>query len=149
MVKGKVQEKVEKILFAAAKKLGNPRLATLATRVRLDAFSKVTESIDGMVKDLKKEKADDIKMKDFCVEEINNNERAQELKARDIDGLDAKIADLAATIDQLAKEIAALQAEVAEMQKQLKRAGEDREAENADFQTTVSDQRATQKLLTS
>ena len=52
---------------------------------------------------------------------------AQELKARDIDGLDAKIADLAATIDKLAKEIAALQAEVAEMQKQLKRAGEDRE----------------------
>ena len=52
---------------------------------------------------------------------------AQELKARDIDGLDAKIADLTATIDKLAKEIAALQAEVAEMQKQLKRAGEDRE----------------------
>merc|ERR1719409_978201 len=100
-------------------------LATLATRVRLDAFTKVTESIDGMVKDLKKEKADDIKMKDFCVEEINNNERAQELKQRDIEGLDAKIADLTP----------------------LKRAGEDREAENADFQTTVSDQRATQKLL--
>merc|ERR1719331_3052523 len=143
----KVQEKVEKILFAAAKKLGNPRLATLATRVRLDAFSKVTESIDGMVKDLKKEKADDIKMKDFCVEEINNNERAQELKERDIEGLDAKIADLAATIDQLAKEIAELKASIAEMQVQLKRAGEDREAENADFQTTVADQRATQKLL--
>ena len=52
---------------------------------------------------------------------------AQELKARDIEGLDAKIADLTATIDKLAKEIAALQAEVAEMQKQLKRAGEDRE----------------------
>ena len=35
----------------------------------------VTEQIDGMVKDLKKEKADDIKHKDYCVEEINNNER--------------------------------------------------------------------------
>jgi hypothetical protein len=144
----KVQEKAEKILFAAAKKFGNPKLATLATRVRLDAFGKVTESIDGMVKDLKKEKADDIKMKDFCVEEINNNERAQELKQRDIEGLDAKIADLTALIDQLTKDIAALQASIADMQTQLKRAGEDREAENADFQTTVSDQRATQKLLT-
>jgi hypothetical protein len=143
----KVQDKAEKILFAAAKKFGNPKLATLATRVRLDAFGKVTESIDGMVKDLKKEKADDIKMKDFCVEEINNNERAQELKQRDIEGLDAKIADLTALIDQLTKDIAALQASIADMQTQLKRAGEDREAENADFQTTVSDQRATQKLL--
>merc|ERR1719194_322859 len=148
----KVEDKrvtaAEKLLFTAAKKLGNPRLAALASRVRLDAFSKVTEQIDGMVKDLKKEKADDIKQKDYCVEELNNNERAQELKARDIEGLDAKIADLTATIDKLAKEIAALQAEVAEMQKQLKRAGEDREAENADFQTTIADQRATQKLLT-
>merc|ERR1719331_524283 len=144
----KVQEKAEKILFAAAKKFGNPKLATLATRVRLDAFTKVTEQIDGMVKDLKKEKADDIKMKDFCVEEINNNERAQELKQRDIEGLDAKIADLTALIDQLTKDIAALQASIADMQTQLKRAGEDREAENADFQTTVADQRATQKLLT-
>merc|ERR1719305_1023512 len=148
----KVEDKrvnaAEKLLFTAAKKLGNPRLAALASRVRLDAFGKVTEQIDGMVKDLKQEKADDIKQKDYCTEELNNNERAQELKARDIEGLDAKIADLTATIDKLAKEIAALQAEVAEMQKQLKRAGEDREAENADFQTTIADQRATQKLLT-
>merc|ERR1719261_1777045 len=101
-----------------------------------------------MVTALKKEKADDVKMKDFCVDAINKNERAQELKQRDIEGLDAKIADLAATIDQLAKDIAALKASIADMQTQLKRAGEDREAENADFQTTVSDQRATQKLLT-
>ena len=33
------------------------------------------------------------------------------------------------------------------MQVQLKRAGEDREKENKEFQTTVADQRATQKLL--
>merc|ERR1719183_1743557 len=136
------------MLYAAAAKFGNPKFSAIASRIKLAAFGKLIEDIDGMVKDLKQEKADDIKQKDYCTEELNNNERAQELKARDIDGLDAKIADLASTIDQLAKEIAALQAEVAEMQKQLKRAGEDREAENADFQTTISDQRATQKLLT-
>merc|ERR1719238_795027 len=34
------------------------------------------------------------------------------------------------------------------MQVQLKRAGEDREKENKEFQMTVADQRATQKLLT-
>ena len=32
---------------------------------------------------------------------------------------------------------------------QLKRAGEDRELENSDFQKTIADQRATKKLLTS
>ena len=40
-------------------------------------------------------------------------------------------------------------AQVAEMNTQLKRAGEDREAENSDFQTVVADQRATKKLLNS
>merc|ERR1719271_1994671 len=40
-----------------------------------------------------------------------------------------------------------LQAKIADLQTQLKRAGEDREAENSLFQTTVADQRATQKLL--
>ena len=41
----KVEDKrvtaAEKLLFTAAQKLGNPRLAALASRVRLDAFSKV------------------------------------------------------------------------------------------------------------
>merc|ERR1719230_1595584 len=52
------------------------------------------------------------------------------------------------TIDTLAKAIETLKAEVAEMQVQMKRAGEDREKANKDFQMTVADQRATQKLLT-
>merc|ERR1712151_672600 len=38
--------------------------------------------------------------------------------------------------------------EIAEMQVQLKHAGEDREKQNKEFQTTVADQRETQKLLT-
>merc|ERR1719271_1716445 len=40
-----------------------------------------------------------------------------------------------------------LQAKIADLQTQLKRAGEDKEKENSLFQTTVADQRATQKLL--
>merc|ERR1719356_1466662 len=52
------------------------------------------------------------------------------------------------TIDQLTKAIDTLKAEIAEMQVQLKRAGEDREKQNKEFQTTVADQRETQKLLT-
>ena len=43
------QEKAEKLLFAAAKKTGNPRLAALASRVRLDGFGKLVDDIDGMV----------------------------------------------------------------------------------------------------
>merc|ERR1719146_179749 len=52
-------------------------------------------------------------------------------------------------IEELTKAIAALEAEIAEMQVQLKRAGEDREMENNDFQKTIAEQRETQNLLTS
>jgi len=141
------REQAAKILTAAATKFGTPQLAALATRVKLAAFAKVIEDIDGMVVDLKKEKADDIKQKDFCVEELNQNERETELKSRDIDALGANEDMLKENIDQLTADIARLMKEIAEMQTQLKRAGEDREAENSDFQMTVSDQRATQKLL--
>merc|ERR1711896_115944 len=46
------------LLSAAAHKLESPRLATLAVKVRLDAFEKVKKSIDDMVAALLKEKAD-------------------------------------------------------------------------------------------
>merc|ERR1719161_401330 len=51
------------------------------------------------------------------------------------------------TIDELTKAIDTLKAEIAEMQVQLKRAGEDREKQNKEFQATVADQRETQKML--
>merc|ERR1712226_1368050 len=67
---------------------------------------------------------------------------------REKQDLIAKIEDLELTIKTLTEEIEALKAQIAEMQVQLKRAGEDREKENKEFQMTVADQRETQKLLT-
>jgi len=137
-----------KLLSAVAHKMQNPRLATLAVRVRLDAFTRVKKAIDDMVAQLLKEKEDEIKHKDFCVDEFNTNELQTEKKERAKQDLTAKIEDLELTIKQLTEAIDTLKSEVAEMQVQLKRAGEDREKENKEFQTTVADQRATQKLLT-
>merc|ERR1719456_1168283 len=142
------REYAAKVLRDAAKKYANPRLAALATRVRLDAFTKVKAAIDEMIAALLKEKADEIKHKDFCTEGLNTNEREAELKQRDIDKLDATLGELTAKLDTLTKELATLESEIKEMQTQLKRAGEDREMENSDFQKTVADQRATKELLT-
>ena len=58
---------------------------------------------------LLKEKEDEIKHKDFCTDALNTNEREQELKQRDIDELEAEIADLTSTIDELTKAINTLQ----------------------------------------
>merc|ERR1719276_775204 len=136
-----------KLLSAVVQKLDNPRLATLAVRVRLDAFTRVKKAIDDMVTQLLKEKEDEIKHKDFCVDEFNTNQLQTEKKEREKKDLIAKIEDLEMTIDALTQAIDTLKSEVAEMQVQMKRAGEDREKENKEFQTTVADQRATQKLL--
>merc|ERR1740129_2144826 len=141
------RNQASKLLSATAARLHNPRLATLAYKVRLDAFTRVKKAIDDMIAQLLKEKEDEIKHKDFCVEEFNTNQLQTEKKEREKQDLIAKIEDLEQTIKTLTEEIAALKAAIAELQVQLKRAGEDREKENKVFQTTVSDQRETQKLL--
>merc|ERR1719284_2030195 len=57
------------------------------------------------------------------------------------------VGDLNTAIGSLNPHIEKLKAEITEVQVQLKRAGEDREAENKEFQEVVADQRMTQKLL--
>merc|ERR1719421_2199395 len=52
------------------------------------------------------------------------------------------------TIDELGKAIETLKLEVNDLQAEMKTASEQREKANKEFQMTVTDQRATQKLLT-
>merc|ERR1712222_277179 len=141
------QLQASKLLKKVADRLNSPKLATLAYKVRLDAFTRVKKAIDDMIAALLKEKEDEIKHKDFCVDEFNTNQLQTEKKEREKQDLIAKIEDLELTIKTLTEEIEALKAEIAEMQVQLKRAGENREKENKEFQMTVADQRETQKLL--
>jgi chromosome segregation ATPase len=138
-----------KLLTIVASKTQNPRLSALAVQVKLDAFKRVIKAIDDMISQLTKEKEDEIKHRDYCIENLNNNEKMTEQKDRDKKDLIALIEDLTVTINELTKAIETLKAEIAEMQVQLKHAGEDRELANQEFQTTVADQRATQKLLKS
>merc|ERR1719461_286514 len=146
-VTSKRREEASKLLSQVAHKLNSPRLSALAYKVRLDAFTRVKKAIDDMIAQLMKEKADEIKHKDFCVDEFNTNQLQTEKKEREKTDLIAKIEDLEMTIKALTEAIEKLKAEIAEMQLQMKRAGEDREKENKEFQTTVADQRETQRLL--
>merc|ERR1719272_903629 len=125
----------------------SPRLAVLAARVRLDAFTKVKKAIDDMIAALMKEKEDEIKHKDWCIDDLNTNQLETEKAERHKHDVESKIEDLEMTIAQLTKEIAAIKADIELLHLELKRASLDREAENKEFQEEVADQRATQKLL--
>merc|ERR1719310_935934 len=63
-----------KMLAEIARKNNNPHLMTLAMKVRLDAFVRVKKAIDDMIAELLKQKEDEIKQKDFCVDGFNENE---------------------------------------------------------------------------
>merc|ERR1719379_839780 len=144
---GKRRAQVSAYLAKVGRKFNSPRISALAVAARLDAFTKVKKSIQDMVDKLIQEKEDEIKHKDFCVEEINTNEKDPQTKEQEKGRLEDTIGALTEKIAALTKEIAELNAEVADLQVQLKRAGEDRTKENGIFQMTVADQRATQKLL--
>jgi len=136
------------VLNAAGRQLHSPRLAAIAYQVRLDTFERVKKAIDDMIAQLLKEKDDEIKHRDFCTGELNTNQLQTEKKEREKQDIIATKEDLTMSIASLTDAITALKAEISEMQVQLKRAGEDREKENKDFQATLADQRETQKLLT-
>lgn len=135
------------VISQAAKKFHNPRLAHLASRVRLDAFTKVKAAIDQLVAEMLQQKEDEIKHKDWCNTALNENDRVTSNRSRDKMDTEAIIDNQKVKIESLVERIKLLNNEVAEIHVQLKRAGEDREKQNADFQETVKDQRETQSLL--
>merc|ERR1719456_1978849 len=147
-VQKRARRQAVQLLQAEAKKSGNTELAALASMAQLDAFTKVIAAIDEMVADLKTQQADEVKHRDFCTEELNENEKQTMVSTDEKNDLEASIATLESNIDTLTKDIATLNAEVKEAQVQIKRASEDRELENKEFQQTVADQRATQAILT-
>merc|ERR1719326_585974 len=104
-------------------------------------------AIDKMIADILTQKDEEVKHKDFCIDELNTNQLQTEKKEREKQDLIALKEDLTNTIEVLTGQINKLKSEISEAQVQLKRAGEDREAENKEFQKVVADQRATQKLL--
>jgi len=142
------QSAASKMLKEVALRVNSPRLAAIAMKVKLDAFVRVKKAIDDMITQLMAEKVDEIKHKDFCTEEFNQNQVQTESKEAEKQDLLALIEDLQLQIKTLTGEIDTLKSEIAELNLNAKRGGEDREKENKEFQLVVADQRASQKLLT-
>merc|ERR1719159_888204 len=141
------REQASQLLRQASKKFKSVQLLNLASSARLDAFGKVIEQISATVDVLKQEQKDEVKDKDFCISELNANERETAKYTDQKEALDQKITDLTASIAELTESIATLKQEVTDTQVGMMKATEVRKAENADFNEVVADQRATQAIL--
>lgn len=141
------RSKASEALMSAAQRFHNPRLAALATQVRLDAFTKVKAAIDELIAQLLQDKKDEIQHRDFCTKETNSNEQetleTQNTAAR----VTETIHKLQSDIAKLQEEIESLEAGITDLQVQLKAASETRTKESKVFQATVADQQETQRLL--
>merc|ERR1719316_814192 len=136
--KSKHRSEASKLLYRAAKKGRNPHLIALAYRTQMDSFKKVNEAIDDMSGDLEEQEKEEIKHKDFCVEEFNSNTLATEKAGYRKEKLTATSEDLANTIETLKIAIETLKSEISELQAEMKKAGEDREVQNKEFQKNRS-----------
>merc|ERR1711937_397636 len=81
------------------------KVAMLAMSVKLDAFTKVKEAMDQMVEELKKEQAEEVKLKEFCTTEFNQNEQQTYTKTEEKEDLERKQEQLTALKEKLTKEI--------------------------------------------
>merc|ERR1719453_1193955 len=129
--------------------VGGPRmqLSTLAVSIGLDSFTKIKEAMDKMVAELKQEQEEEVKFKTYCNKELNQNEKDTYNKNEQKEDLEALIQKLGKLIKKLAEEIADHNNQIAETETAILKASQVREGENAEFQTVVADQRATQDIL--
>merc|ERR1719420_1734024 len=134
-------------ILETAKRTKNFQLANLAVSTQLDKFTKVKEAMDKFMEELKKQQKDEYEKNEFCKKEIDANEDTTKVKTHEKEDLEDKHTELENTISALTAEIEKLKEEIAEMKVSLKRAGEDRKAENQEFQAAVADQRAVVNLL--
>merc|ERR1719428_2250007 len=131
----------------AAMKSGDSQLAKLAVSVKADVFAEVKKAIDGMIAELSKIQKEEEEQYEFCTSELKANEKQTEAKTELKAELEQKIADSKSTIQRLTDDITTLKAEIAATNLEMKTASTNREKENADFQVTVADQKATQAIL--
>jgi len=129
--------------------VGGPRaqLSTLAVSVELDAFTKVKAAMDKLIAELKAEQKEEVELKLFCEEEFDENEKMTYTKTEEKKDLEAKIESLTKLVEKLTGEIEAAKERIVEAKKEIKFASEDREAENAEYQGVVADQRAAQVIM--
>jgi chromosome segregation ATPase len=124
------------------------QLMLAATAAKLDAFTKVKEVIDKMVANIKQQMADDVKNKDQCGVDIRDNEQATRDAKRLKQLTESNIENLQDNIEELKEQIGQAGQAITDQKSAIKKASQEREEENKNFQTDLQAQRDMGGVLT-
>jgi len=146
-VRQELRAKAASTVMAAAKAAHNPKVALLAVSMKLADFTEVKAKVQKMIDDLVAEKAEEIKTKDKCKEDLHKNGMDTTARYGDKEDLETEVASLEMQKSTVADELKVISEEVAALHIDMKRASETREAENKEFQQVVQEQRITAQIL--
>merc|ERR1719238_1745409 len=142
-----IRDQASSKVMAAAKAAHNPKVAYLAVSMKLADFGAVKQKVQNMIDDLVAEKAEEIKFKDECGENLHKNGMETTARKGEKEDLETAVADLEMQKANVKDELAVIDQEVAAMHIDMKRVAETRESENKEFQAVVQEQRATAEIL--
>merc|ERR1719473_1113615 len=150
-------KRISALLRASGMKNKSPQMMSLATGLLQNtkkanaamnlnpAFAAV--KVKKMQDDLKAQKQQEVKENDACIDEVRKLEVDMTASTNDKEDAEQKIEDLKNTISSLDAKVVELQDQIGATKVAIKKASEDREQENKEFQSVVTDQRATQAVL--
>jgi len=139
---GSPREKAYHVLKKLTKSSKNLRLARIAAAVKTAAkghFDEVIASIDDLVATLKAEGAQDLKQRDWCVDEQFKADNNRDDLAYEISQLEAKILRGQERKTKLEADEAATQKAKDDLEAEMQQALDDRTAENGAYSTAKDD----------
>jgi chromosome segregation ATPase len=137
-----IKQRAAELLRKRARVLSSKLLATLASDVSANPFTKVIDMIKTLLAKLKEEAAAEADHKAWCDKELKDNKNKRNKKTAQSEKLQAEIEDLTATIASQGKKIATLAKEQEDLTKAMGEATAERNAEKAQNVATIADAKA-------
>jgi len=138
-------QKAYDALKKQARKAHSLRLASLAAMVRstgVGHFGKVLDEIDKLIKVLKEEEQDDIKLRDSCKKKYHINSQEQADIKWKIENNEARVTKLEETIKSLIENIEDTEKQITDTEEEMKKMKEERTDENDEFKQAKEDDQA-------
>jgi hypothetical protein len=128
---------VVELLHSQGSKLHSTLLIGLANQIKSDPFAKVKKLIQDLIERLLQEAADEANQKGWCDKAMADAEQKRTYAVEKVAELNARSAELEATIGKLTEELEVLDVEIPELEQKQEDATSMRKEEHAENQATV------------